>query len=71
MLHVSTSDWTQARGFDGLLLEKLFDWVQDYCAFMNRFGGSRGLAKGMRVLSQLRRDLVEIALLERTITTLH
>jgi hypothetical protein len=70
MLHVSTSDWTQARGYDGLLLEKLYDWAGDYCIFMSRFGSPRHLARGMRFLSQLRRDLIEIAVLGRKISTL-
>jgi hypothetical protein len=65
-----TSDWTRPNG-DGLLLERLFDWIWDYCDFMQKFGDRHDLARGLRILSQMRRQLVEIALVERSIATLH
>jgi hypothetical protein len=66
-----TSDRTETNGSDGLLLERLYDWVWDYCSFMQKFGDRRSLMRGLRILSQMQRQLVEIALLERTISTLH
>jgi hypothetical protein len=66
-----TSDQTGTNGFDGLLLERLYNWTEDYCIFMQKFGDRRSLMRGLRILSRMRRQLVEIALLERTISTLH
>jgi hypothetical protein len=71
MLHISTSDWTQARGCDGLLLERLSDWVWDYCCFVKKFGDRHDLARGLRILSRMQRQLVKIAMLERIGSTLH
>jgi hypothetical protein len=65
------SNWTRPNGFDGLLLERLYDWLWDYCDFMQKFGDRRSLAKGLRILSWMRRRLIAIAVLERTIATLH
>jgi hypothetical protein len=66
-----TGDWTRPNSFDGLLLERLYDWTEDYCDFCMKFGDQRSLMRGLRILSRIRRQLVEIALLERTISTLH
>jgi hypothetical protein len=72
MLHVSTSDWTQTRSScDGLWLERVFDWASDYAIFASRFGGPRDLRRAVRLFSQLRRDLIEIAMVERLVETLH
>ena len=66
-----TSDWTLASAANGFLLERLNDWLWDFCCFMKRYGDRRSLARGLRTLLQLQRQLVEIAMFEREIETLH
>ena len=66
-----TSDWTLSeRRKRILLLERLNDWLWDFCCFMKRYGDRRSLARGLRTLLQLQRQLVEIAMFEREIETL-
>jgi hypothetical protein len=71
MLHASTSDWTSSCLRGELWLERVYDVTSDYCTHMSRFGTPADLAKGLRAFTRLRRDLVEIALLERQIETVH